>query len=249
MTGALGMPELIGRYGPSVPQDLVWAANTMSESEVRRALAEDREATRAITSAGVASEEQRRQLALDEATAAAGIPARFARAPLDRRFSRRISEGRGLYVWGATGGSGKTWAACAAVRGWIADGGRGALFCSSVGMIDDLRSAMGDGRGSAAAVARYAGARLLVVDDVGKEAPTQWALSQLFEVADRRYGAMLPTVWTSQLSPAQLADRLASRGDQMTAQAVVSRIVDSCDVVNFRGGDRRLAARRGGGAS
>lgn len=246
MSGALGLPELVRRYGASVPQDLIWAANSMGADEVRHALAEDREAQRALTAAGVATEEERRARALEEATLACGIPRRFASAPVDSRFAERLRSGRGLYVWGSTGGSGKTWAACAAVRGWISQGGRGALFSSSVAVMDDLRSAMTDGRGSEAAVGRYAGARLLVVDDVGKEAPTPWVLSQLFELCDRRYGAMLPTVWTSQLSPAQLADRLASRGDQMTAQAVVSRIVDSCDVVEYRGGDRRLAARRGG---
>ena len=243
MGGAVDLPDLIRRHGASVPQDQVWAANTMTREEFDRAAREDREQVRAFLARGHGTAEERAQRLLEEATAAAGIPERFAHVPVDRRFASRLRQGRGLYVWGEPGGSGKPWAACAAVRGWIADGGRGALFCQSVSMLDDCRSAMTDGRGERAATSRYATARLLVVDDVGKEAPSAWTLAKLFEVADRRYGARLPTVWTSQLSPARLAERLASRGDDLTAQAVVSRIVDSCDVVEDRGGDRRLEGR------
>ena len=42
MSGALGLPELDRRYGASVPQDLIWSANSMGADEVRHALAVDR---------------------------------------------------------------------------------------------------------------------------------------------------------------------------------------------------------------
>ncbi|MBS6418856.1 MAG: ATP-binding protein [Olsenella uli] len=239
--GGMDLRRLVAERGAAVPIESLWDANRMTEDEWREAAARDRETTRAFLDGE--TEEERALRLLARETETSGIPARFACVPPDTRFARRFRHGRGLYVWGTIGGSGKTWAACSAVRGWISDGGRGAVFAPCVAMLDDCRSAMTDGRGEGAATDRYARARLLVVDDVGKEALSPWTLAKLFEVADRRYGAMLPTVWTSQLSPARLAEHLAGRGDELTAQAVVSRIVDSCDVVEDRGADRRLEGR------
>ncbi len=82
--------------------------------------------------------------------------------------------------------------------------------------------------------------RLLVLDDMGQESPTEWALERLWEIVDQRWSNRRPTVVTSQCSPAQLAQRLASRGSLRTAESIVSRLCGAeSEVRRIDGPDRR----------
>lgn len=93
-----------------------------------------------------------------------------------------------------------------------------------------------------AAVARYAKCDVLVLDDLGKEDATEWSVGTVFSVLDARYEDMRPTIVTSNYAPGALADRLARRGERVTAEAIASRISQTCRPVYLGGRDRR---RRG----
>ena len=82
---------------------------------------------------------------------------------------------------------------------------------------------------------------LLVIDDFGKEPPTDWALSQLFRVVNARYEALKPVVVTTQFSRPALIERLSKNGDEQTAVAIVSRLFEMCRKVELAGSDRRLS--------
>jgi DNA replication protein DnaC len=79
---------------------------------------------------------------------------------------------------------------------------------------------------------KYSNAKVLYLDDLGTEKPSDWAISTLFLLIDRRYSEMLRTVISSNLSLDQLADRLDDR--------IASRIAGMCEVVRMEGKDRRL---------
>ena len=66
----------------------------------------------------------------------------------------------------------------------------------------------------------YAGADVLVLDDLGAEGTTDWVREQLFELVDERYGTMQPTIFTSNLTLDQLAKRISLR--------VADRIAEMC---------------------
>lgn len=91
-------------------------------------------------------------------------------------------------------------------------------------------------------IARYTGTPLLVIDDLGKEKPTEWALSTIFNIVDGRYRKGKPTIYTTQYNGKQLAERLASGGNPETAEAIVSRM-QGCKVVVLDGEDRRTQQR------
>ena len=74
---------------------------------------------------------------------------------------------------------------------------------------------------------RYGDADLLVLDDMGKGAPTAWALERLFQIVNRRYDNLRPTVVTTQYDAPDLGRRLAEMGDRETARAIVRRL--TCD--------------------
>lgn len=73
---------------------------------------------------------------------------------------------------------------------------------------------------------------LLIVDDVGAEKATDWVQEKLYEIVNTRYEEQLITIFTSNLSIQELADRVGDR--------IVSRIVEMCSVIELRGEDRRM---------
>lgn len=86
----------------------------------------------------------------------------------------------------------------------------------------------------------YQSVHVLVLDDLGKESPTDFALERMFALVDERYNRLLPTVVTTQYRRSMLTDRLARRGDEETAKAIISRLRQGCMTVELKGGDRRL---------
>lgn len=73
---------------------------------------------------------------------------------------------------------------------------------------------------------------LLILDDVGAEKMSDWVAETFYLIVNKRYNEMLPTIFTSNLSIADLAERIGDR--------TVSRIVEMCDVVELIGKDRRI---------
>lgn len=73
---------------------------------------------------------------------------------------------------------------------------------------------------------------LVVLDDLGREKVSDWTAELIYAVVNARYEAMLPTMITSNLSPAEL---LAS--PYWTA---ISRLAEDGEMVKLEGIDHRL---------
>jgi len=74
-------------------------------------------------------------------------------------------------------------------------------------------------------------ARLLILDDLGAEKPSDWTRECLFELFDHRNEEGLPTVITSNLSPDSLREQLGER--------ITDRIRDRAAAVRVPGGSER----------
>ena len=178
----------------------------------------------------------------EKALARAGIPRRYWAAEADRpEFAEYIASfagngGAGLYIHGGVG-AGKTHAASAMAR-LFAEAGYEVAFTTAKGMLERVKATFDEG-GTEAAVARYAKCDVLVLDDLGKEDATEWSVGTVFSVLDARYEDMRPTIVTSNYAPGALADRLARRGERVTAEAIASRISQTCRPVYLGGRDRR----------
>lgn len=120
----------------------------------------------------------------------------------------------------------------------FAEAGYDVAFTTAKGMLERVKATFGEG-GTEAAVARYAKCDVLVLDDLGKEDATEWSVGTVFSVLDARYEDMRPTIVTSNYAPGALADRLARRGERVTAEAIASRISQTCRPVYLGGRDRR----------
>ena len=78
----------------------------------------------------------------------------------------------------------------------------------------------------------YTDCALLVIDDLGKEKPTEWALQMIYSVIDRRYNALKPIIVTTNFTASELIKRF---GDSSIGNAIVDRLFEICQYVPIEG--------------
>lgn len=168
-----------------------------------------------------------------------------------------------VYLTGSVG-SGKTYRACQYLKGWIwanseAIEVNGVIeelmgdrhfyafnvpqpkFISATRYFNLVKASYGrDGDVAAGTIGSIRHTRMLVLDDLGQEVPTQWAVSQLFELIDHRYSNGLTTVITSQFGIDDIGRRLAGNSGERQALAVVSRLAEVCTLEDLGNVDRRI---------
>lgn len=83
--------------------------------------------------------------------------------------------------------------------------------------------------------------RVLVLDDLGKERPTEWAVEQLFSIINTRYDACRPLIVTTNYGGGDLVRRLTPRGeaDDTTPRAIVDRLREMATLIKLEGDSRR----------
>ena len=176
------------------------------------------------------------------------IPPEFAEATWDNFVLRsgtdtavdicrvwyRANDGRCLYLTGPVG-SGKTRLACTLAAEWFRDRTTSVLFVHVVDLFDKLRAAemKGPGEDDNFRIPALVARRLLVLDDLGVEKPTEYTCTRLLQLLERRHQAGHPTVITSNLGLDALGQRL---GDDR----IPSRLADWADLGIVRATDYRL---------
>lgn len=172
-----------------------------------------------------------------------GVPKRYRSVLPDEDGLREMGRFGGLYLNGPKG-TGKTTKACAVLKAYVRheqrDGWVSARFMSVPDWLASMRGRFGEQEDEA--YRRAATCKLLVLDDIGKGNPTPTALERLFRLIDGRYNEMRPTIFTSQYSLGELSDRFTTDKDLETADAIVSRIHETCKVVRFDGPDLRMGS-------
>ncbi|QIN77208.1 cell division protein ZapE [Rubrobacter marinus] len=155
-----------------------------------------------------------------------------------RGWEDNREEGRGLYLCGDVG-TGKTHLAVAIMTELIRRRRVPSLFVTVPEFLDNLRGAYNDpGRDIDEWMDAVKNADLLVLDDLGAEKPNAWVRERLFVVVNHRYREALPTIFTSNIGPKDLAEQLGDR--------TASRIIAMCEWVALEGEDYRETAAREG---
>lgn len=194
---------------------------------------------------GRAEERRHDQEMMARRVAAAGIQRRYREAqtstPEIVNYLNAFgdSEGMGLYIHGGVG-SGKTYAATALARALIY-AGYSVMMATSTSMLDTIADTYGKNAKSSDGVGRYATCDMLVIDDLGKENASAWAVNTLFQILNARYEAMLATVITSQYSFDALEKRMARSGERESAAAIVSRLKQVCTEIRLTSTDKRIS--------
>lgn len=219
---------------PSIEE--IYAANTMTYERARLIQARDAEATKATRNETDGERMEREADALRSRLRMAGVPERFLGAAADMTFD--LSGGRGVILFGRQG-SGKTTKSAGILKGWMAKANGAAWFRTGADILTEIGATYSSYETEKSVIAKYGKAKMLVIDDLGKENPTDQALMKLWQVIDMRYGSMLPTVVTTQYDLSGLVRELARKGGEQTAKAIVSRLYETCRPVSMGDVDHR----------
>lgn len=181
------------------------------------------------------------------------IPKRYRKAGVEHpaivqwvaEYAQEPAEARSLLIMGPTG-TGKTHAAYGALRGAACAAlrpnraGRYVLGTWMATTFPDFLAAMRPGqfeRGDTLTSQKYMLALretpLLVIDDLGMAKANEFVEECTHRLISGRYDDERPTIYTTNLSPARLADGVGGR--------IASRLMQECVKVPMTGADRRLS--------
>jgi DNA replication protein DnaC len=178
-----------------------------------------------------------------------GIPRRFLEATTEhiqpvylKAWGDVKATTKGLYIYGPRG-VGKTHLVAALAReiafepptdGSGTDNYHFAVFTSVPELLQQIKATFHPDADDTSAniLSLYSRAKILILDDLGAEKPSEWVAETLYLLINRRYEDMKQTIITSNLTLSELSQRLDDR--------IASRIAEMCKVVAMKGKDRRV---------
>lgn len=167
---------------------------------------------------------------------AARVCKQYADTFREKMPSKDTDPGRnGLFITGPKG-TGKTHLA-AAIANQIMQEGTGVICMTMIDLLDRIKETFAQRRTGEATegdiLTTYKEVPLLIIDDMGKEPPTEWAVSKIYAIINARYEAYLPTIVTTNYSDSELVRRLTPKdtGDQTTADATIDRLREMCAAI------------------
>lgn len=146
----------------------------------------------------------------------------------------RDKRNESLLLYGSFG-TGKTGLGAGVLRELVEEHGAG-MFLTVPNLLDRIRSSYGDkGDGDRELLDKVLETPVLMLDDIGAERVTEWVAEKLFTIINTRHDNLLPTIFTSNLDPKQLAGHVGER--------TAWRIIEMCEVIKLEGAN--LRDRRG----
>lgn len=152
-----------------------------------------------------------------------------------QNFDNMGQKKNGLFILGDIG-VGKTHLA-AAIANDLIQRGRPVICMTMIDMLARIKATYDKREISEGEILRvYETVPLLIIDDMGKEPPTDWGVSKIYTIINARYEGYKPTIVTSNYTDTELEKRLTPQnGDDMTARATVDRLREMCEALVMEG--------------
>lgn len=145
------------------------------------------------------------------------------------------TEGKQSLLFMGPPGTGKTHLAAAiAIR--QAERARSVIFGTVPSILGRIKDTFNKGESATEAEVKNAisNCSLLVLDDLGKEKPSEWVEETLYEIINNRYTKRLPVIITTNVGLKSVEARY-----QWNGEAIVSRLFEMCTGVKVGGNDHR----------
>ena len=163
-----------------------------------------------------------------------------------KKYVNKLIKGttnKGLFITGAYG-VGKTYLA-SCIANEIIKNGKSVIFGTLIQLLDFIRDSYSDSEVSDKDYLNlYSSVDLLVIDDLGKEKPSEWGLEKLFTIINSRYENNLPVIITTNYNQNSLAERLSLNGEIETANSIISRLYEMCYLVKINDIDHRIKKKK-----
>lgn len=145
----------------------------------------------------------------------------------------------GLFICGELG-TGKTHLA-AAIANRLIRQGKPVVCATMIDLLGRIKQSFAYEGEEARVLHLYKTVPLLVIDDMGKEPPTEWAVSKIYEIINARYEMYLPIIVTTNYDSKTLITRMTPREtkDDTTARATLDRLREMCKGLAMMGESRR----------
>ncbi len=159
--------------------------------------------------------------------------------PLQRiqHFTAWSAKPSGFVTFCGGAGTGKTYFAFAILAEFLRRGGANARYTNVPELYFEYRNEVADHGSAANLIARFAGADLLLLDDLGQRTPTDAYLEFLYVLINKRMENSRATIVTSNL--------MASEMEKRFGEAITSRLISGQNH-HFEGRDRRLPKNKVG---
>lgn len=124
----------------------------------------------------------------------------------------------------------------------IIKNGKSVIFGTLIQLLDFIRDSYSDSEVSDKDYLNlYSSVDLLVIDDFGKEKPTEWVLEKLFLIVNNRYNNYLPIVITTNYNRNQLRERLCINKNYSIVDSIISRLYEMCGGIEIKDDDHRMS--------
>ena len=140
-------------------------------------------------------------------------------------FSEMYSQNQGMLFWGDVG-TGKSYTA-AAIANELMERLHSVIMTSFVKLLQDMQGFDND---DGAYMNRLNRAKLLIIDDLGAERGTDFALEKVYDIIDSRYRSGKPAIFTTNLTMGQMKECTDIRYNR-----IYDRIFEMCYPVKFSG--------------
>lgn len=164
-----------------------------------------------------------------------------------KNYSEKLVKGiekKGLILAG-NNGVGKTHLACS-IANKLIENGIPVIYGTLINLLAELRNSYDteNNISEMEIIKLYENVDLLIIDDLGKEKPSEWGLEKLFTIINSRYENNLPVIITTNYNQNTLLERLSLNSEIETARSIISRLYEMCYLVKIDDIDHRIKKKK-----